>query len=232
MQLSPEPPHFNELGQAISFPVSWQAKPAPSFPVLSGQYCQLEALSVQHANDLYTAFTADQENRIWTYLPYGPFTDFLSFSAWLEKNTHSADPFFYSIVNREGKALGLASYLRIDPTNGVIEVGHINFSPALQKTRIATETMYLMMRYVFEDLGYRRYEWKCDALNAPSRQAAERLGFKFEGIFRQATVYKNRNRDTAWYSILDKEWPALKQKFEAWLAASNFDKHGKQVKKL
>lgn len=232
MQLSPEPTPFNELGQAISFPVSWQAKPAPSFPVLSGQYCQLEALSVQHANDLYTAFTADQENRIWTYLPYGPFTDFPSFSAWLEKNIHSADPFFYSVVNLEGKALGLASYLRIDPTNGVIEVGHINFSPALQKTRIATETMYLMMRYVFEDLGYRRYEWKCDALNAPSRQAAERLGFKFEGIFRQATVYKNRNRDTAWYSILDKEWPVLKQKFEAWLAASNFDKHGKQVKKL
>lgn len=232
MQASPKPTHFNELGQAIGFPVLWQAKPAPSFPVLSGQYCQLEPLSLQHADDLYAAFTADQENRIWTYLPYGPFTNFASFSTWLEKNAHSADPFFYSIVNFEGKALGVASYLRIDPTNGVIEVGHINFSPALQKTRIATETMYLMMHHVFEGLGYRRYEWKCDALNMPSRQAAERLGFKFEGIFRQATVYKNRNRDTAWYSIVDKEWPTLKQKFETWLASSNFDEQGNQMKKL
>lgn len=232
MQPITQPQAYNKLGQAIGFPVTWQAKPTPAFPVLVGQYCQLEPLSLQHANDLYAAFTADQENRIWTYLPYGPFTELNSFKTWLEKNTNSKDPFFYSILNSEGKALGMASYLRIDPTNGVIEVGHINFSPALQKTRAATETMYLMMRYAFEDLGYRRYEWKCDALNAPSRQAAERLGFQFEGIFRQATVYKNRNRDTAWYSILDNEWPTLKQKFAAWLATTNFDEHGKQINKL
>lgn len=232
MQPNTQLQDYNELGQAIGFSVNWQAKPVPSFPVLTGQYCRLEPLRLQHAKDLYTAFTADQENRIWTYLPYGPFIDFPSFTTWLEKNTHSKDPFFYSILNPDGRALGMASYLRIDPANGVIEVGHINFSPALQKTRAATETMYLMMRYVFEDLGYRRYEWKCDALNAPSRQAAERLGFQFEGIFRQATVYKNRNRDTAWYAILDNEWPVLKQKFETWLAASNFDKKIWQIKKL
>lgn len=232
MQPSTQAPAYNELGQAIGFPVTWQAKPTPTFPVLVGQYCRLEPLSSQHAADLYTAFNADQENRIWTYLPYGPFIDFASFNTWLEKNLSSTDPFFYSILDLEAKALGLASYLRIDPNNGVIEVGHINFSPALQKTRAATETMYLMMRYAFEGLGYRRYEWKCDALNQPSRQAAERLGFQFEGIFRQATVYKNRNRDTAWYAILDKEWPALKQKFEAWLEPSNFDASGKQLKPL
>ncbi|WP_298609987.1 GNAT family protein [uncultured Thiothrix sp.] len=232
MQPNNDAQHYNELGQAIGFPVAWQAKPVPSFPILTGQYCRLEPLSLQHAQDLFAAFTADQEHRIWTYLPYGPFTDFTSFSAWLEKNTSSKDPVFYSILNAEGKALGMASYLRIDPANGVIEVGHINFSPALQKTRAATETMYLMMHYAFEDLGYRRYEWKCDALNKPSRQAAERLGFQFEGIFRQATVYKHRNRDTAWYSILDSEWPALKQKFDAWLEPSNFDTNGRQINKL
>lgn len=224
--------HYNALGQAIGFPVNWQAKPAPSFPILSGQYCRLEALSLQHAKDLYTAFTADQENRLWTYLPYGPFTDFTHFNTWLATHIHSQDPFFYSILNLEGQALGMASYLRIDPINGVMEVGHINFSPALQRTRAATETMYLMMHHTFETLGYRRYEWKCDALNTPSRQAALRLGFSFEGIFRQATVYKGRNRDTAWFSILDSEWPTLKQKFETWLAASNFDALGHQLQAL
>jgi RimJ/RimL family protein N-acetyltransferase len=126
----------------------------------------------------------------------------------------------------------MASFLRIDPNNGVIEVGHINYSPALQRTQAATEAMYLMMRYVFEDLAYRRYEWKCDALNQPSRQAAKRLGFSFEGIFRQAVMYKGRNRDTAWFSIIDSEWPALKQRFEAWLAPKNFDASGKQFKSL
>lgn len=224
--------HYNQLGQAIGFPVQWQAKPAPSFPSLQGQYCRLEPLALEHASALYAAFTADQTQSIWTYLPYGPFTDLISFTAWLNQQVGRKDPFFYSILDQTDQALGVASYLRIDPANGVIEVGHINFSPALQKTRAATETMYLMMCHAFETLGYRRYEWKCDALNAPSRQAAKRLGFSFEGIFRQATVYKNRNRDTAWYSILDSEWPALKQKFEAWLAASNFDALGQQLSSL
>lgn len=224
--------HYNQLGQVIGFPVQWQAKPAPSFPTLQGDYCHLAPLTLEQASSLYTAFTADQEQRLWTYLPYGPFKDLTSFTAWLQLQVDSKDPFFYSILDHTGQALGMASYLRIDPTQGVIEVGHINFSPALQRTRAATETMYLMMRYAFEGLGYRRYEWKCDALNAPSRQAALRLGFSFEGIFRQAAVYKGRNRDTAWFSILDSEWPALKQKFQAWLAASNFDALGNQLKPL
>lgn len=222
----------NHLGQPIGFPVQWQAKTATQFKALQGDYCHLEPLSSQHASDLFTAFNADQEQRIWTYLPYGPFTEFASFSTWIETCTHSRDPFFFSILDPQGKALGMASFLRIDANNGVIEVGHINFSPALQKTPAATESMYLMMRYVFEDLGYRRYEWKCDALNQPSRQAAKRIGFSFEGIFRQAVIYKGRNRDTAWFSILDSEWPVLKYKFSAWLDASNFDNTGKQFKTL
>lgn len=223
---------YNQLGQAIGFPVNWQAKAAPTFQTLTGQYCRLEPLSLAHAHDLYAAFSADQEQRIWTYLPYGPFTDFDSFQAWLSSYLNSKDPFFFSILNNKGQALGMASFLRIDPNNGVIEVGHINYSPALQRTQAATEAMYLMMRYVFEDLAYRRYEWKCDALNQPSRQAAKRLGFSFEGIFRQAVMYKGRNRDTAWFSIIDSEWPTLKQRFEAWLDLNNFDKQGQQLKPL
>jgi RimJ/RimL family protein N-acetyltransferase len=224
--------YLNELGQPIGFPVpNWQARPIPQGAPLTGQYCSLVRLNLQHA-DLFTAYVADQENRIWTYLPYGPFADLASFSAWLSKQAISTDPLFYSVLDKMGKAVGVVSYLRIDPNNGVIEVGHINYSPALQKTAAATETMYLMMRYAFEDLGYRRYEWKCNALNQPSCQAAKRLGFSFEGIFRQAAVVKGFNRDTAWFSILDSEWLALKQKFETWLDASNFDKAGKQLRKL
>ncbi|HPY40139.1 MAG TPA: GNAT family protein [Thiolinea sp.] len=225
--------YLNELGQEIGFPVPhWQACPTPQGIQLAGQYCTLEHLTMQHAADLFTAYVADRENRIWTYLPYGPFADLASFSAWLSKQAVSTDPLFYSVLDKTGKAVGVASYLRLDPANGVIEVGHINFSPALQRTQASTEAMYLMMRHVFDDLGYRRYEWKCNALNAPSCQAAKRLGFSFEGIFRQAAIVKGRNRDTAWFSILDSEWPALKQRFEAWLAASNFDAQGQQLKAL
>lgn len=225
--------YLNELGQEIGFPVPhWQARLIPPRVELIGQYCRLEPLRLQHAADLFASYAADQEQRIWTYLPYGPFVDLANFSTWLNQQATRQDPLFYSVIDKTGKAVGVASYLRIDPTNGVIEVGHINFSPALQRTQASTEAMYLMMRHVFDDLGYRRYEWKCDALNRPSRQAAKRLGFSFEGIFRQATVYKGRNRDTAWFSILDSEWPALKQKFEVWLAARNFDSTGKQLKAL
>lgn len=233
MQLSQPDNDSNPLGQPIGFPVpNWQARPIPQSIPLTGQYCSLVHLDMQHAADLFTAYVTDQENRIWIYLPYGPFADLESFSAWLSKQAISTDPLFYSVLDKMGKAVGVVSYLRIDPNNGVIEVGHINYSPALQKTAAATETMYLMMRYAFEDLGYRRYEWKCNALNQPSCQAAKRLGFSFEGIFRQAAVVKGFNRDTAWFSILDSEWLALKQKFETWLDASNFDKAGKQIRTL
>jgi RimJ/RimL family protein N-acetyltransferase len=149
----------------------------------------------------------------------------------MDQVCRAKDPFFHAVVV-DGRAVGVASYLRIEPGVGVIEVGHINYSPLLQRTPAATEAMYLMMRRVFDELGYRRYEWKCDALNAPSRAAAHRLGFQFEGIFRQATLYKQRNRDSAWFSILDREWPAQKATFASWLALENFDAAGKQRRSL
>ena len=167
---------------------------------------------------------------MWTYMAVGPFNaDRAGFDAWLASCETSTDPLFYTVISTEtGKAMGYTSYLRIEPKVGVIEVGNITLSPALQRTVMATETMYLMMKRVFDELGYRRYEWKCDSLNAQSRSAAARLGFTYEGIFRQATLYKGRNRDTAWFSILDSEWPALKTRFEGWLSATNFDADGRQ----
>jgi RimJ/RimL family protein N-acetyltransferase len=170
---------------------------------------------------------------MWTYMGYGPFARLDTYTAWAESAAASEDPLFHAIVDQAtGKAVGVAAYLRVEPGVGVIEVGHIAYSPILQRTPAATEAMYLLMRRVFDELGYRRYEWKCDALNAASRGAAERLGFTFEGIFRQATLYKGRNRDTAWYSVIDREWPQLKAAFEAWLDPSNFDGVGRQRTRL
>jgi RimJ/RimL family protein N-acetyltransferase len=169
---------------------------------------------------------------MWTYLPYGPFETIESYQHWLADSAKTNDPLFYAIVEgSSGKAAGLASYLRIAPASGSIEVGHLSYSPSLQRTAAATEAMFLMMKRVFE-LGYRRYEWKCDALNAKSRAAAQRLGFSFEGVFRQATVYRGRNRDTAWYAAIDREWPALEMAFSQWLNPSNFDQRGAQRAQL
>ncbi len=169
---------------------------------------------------------------MWTYLPYGPFHSFTEFESWLVAFGVGTDPMVHAILDSESNDVaGIAAFMRITPASGSIEVGHVVFSPRLQCATLATEAMYLMMRRAFE-LGYRRYEWKCDALNAKSRTAAQRLGFSFEGIFRQATVYKNRNRDTAWFSVIDGEWPALRQAFERWLAASNFDADGRQRLRL
>jgi len=166
------------------------------------------------------------------YTPYGPFDTEDDFQRWIDQQAALKDPFFYAIIdNTSGLTVGIASYLRLDPTVGSIEVGHIHFSPCLQRSPLATEAMYLMMKQIFE-LGYRRYEWKCDALNARSRSAALRLGFEFEGIFRQATIYKGRNRDTAWFSILDSDWPTLENAFTTWLSAENFDEAGNQRKSL
>lgn len=225
----------NDLGQPIGFDVAgWSARPRPPKSVMQGRYVRLEpADPATHAADLFEAFGADRENRIWTYLPYGPFRAVEEVDAWMRATCLGDDPVFYVIVEQAtGKAVGVASYLRIEPATGVIEVGHINYAPALQRTRGATEAMYLMMARVFDELGYRRYEWKCDALNAPSRAAAERLGFSYEGLFRQATMYKGRNRDTAWYSIIDTEWPRIKAAFEAWLDVANFDAEGRQKQPL
>jgi RimJ/RimL family protein N-acetyltransferase len=227
--------HRNDLGQPIGFPVpGWTARPRPPREVMKGRYVRLEPVSVErHAGDLFEAFSADAEGRIWTYLPYGPLGSVEELAEWMRKTCLGDDPLFHSIIDKAtDKAVGVASYLRIEPAVGVIEVGHINYAPALQRTRGATEAMYLMMARVFDELGYRRYEWKCDALNAPSRAAAQRLGFTYEGLFRQATMYKGRNRDTAWYSILDTEWPRIKAAFEGWLDPANFDADGRQKQPL
>lgn len=224
----------NALGQPIGFSVAgWRAPRPPSREPMIGRRCRLEVLdAARHADDLFAANQLDTENRIWTYLPYGPFETPSAYRAWVESVANGEDPLFHAVIDADsGKAVGVASFLRITPAAGCIEVGHINFSPSLQRTRAATECMFLMMKRVFE-AGYRRYEWKCDALNAGSRAAAQRLGFSYEGIFRQATVYKGRNRDTAWYAMIDTEWPALEEAFESWLDDSNFDADGRQRARL
>jgi RimJ/RimL family protein N-acetyltransferase len=223
----------NALGQPIGEALPHWIPPArPPREPMRGRWCRLEPLLPEHADDLFASASADVDGRTWTYLAYGPFDDPGAHRAWVEEAAAGSDPLFHAIVDAgSGRALGVASYLRIDPGSGSIEVGHIRYAPALQRTPAATEAMYLMMRRVFA-LGYRRYEWKCDALNAPSRRAAQRLGFSFEGVFRQATVYKGRNRDTAWYSTIDGEWPALEHAFRRWLAPENFDDGGRQRESL
>jgi len=200
---------------------------------MHGRCCRVEPLDpARHAGDLHEANSLDREGRMWTYLLSGPFASFDDYRAWLETKRDSEDPLYFVFVDAaRGRAVGLGSYLRIDPAHGTVEVGHLQFSPLMQRTAVATEAMYLMMKTAF-DLGYRRYEWKCDSLNAGSRRAAERLGFRFEGIFRQAIVYKGRSRDTAWYSVVDKEWPALDAAFRAWLDPANFDPAGRQRRAL
>ena len=224
----------NDLGQPVgaSLP-EWKPPAWPSREPMEGRFCRLEALNPSiHAIALHTANARDLDGRMWTYLPYGPFETVDAYRAWLEEVCCSNDPLFYAIVDKAtDKAVGVASYLRIDPRNGSIEVGHLGYSPLLQRTPAATEAMYLMMERVFS-LGYRRYEWKCHALNAPSRSAAQRLGFSFEGVFRKAAVIKGRNRDTAWYAAIDKEWPALRVAFQGWLAPANFDEQGRQHVRL
>ncbi len=223
----------NALGQPLGLPLGeWRGCSKPSPVTLSGRYCRLEALSVSHAADLWAANGLDVDGAIWSYLGYGPFAEAADYQRWVDSMSGLADPLFYAIVDGvSGKAVGVASYLRIDAANGVIEVGHLNYSPLLQRTPAATEAMYLMMRQAFE-LGYRRYEWKCNALNLPSRRAAERLGFQFEGLFRQMMVIKGHNRDTAWYSLLDSEWPVVRACLEQWLAEDNFDAAGRQRQSL
>jgi RimJ/RimL family protein N-acetyltransferase len=200
---------------------------------MEGRFCRLEKLDpALHAASLYVANSLDADERMWTYLGYGPFDSEEAYRAWVDEVSHKSDPLFFAIIDRESdRAIGVASYLRIDPRAGSIEVGHIAYSPLLQGTTAATEAMFFMMKRAF-DLGYRRYEWKCDALNAPSRAAAERLGFTFEGIFRQAIIVKGRNRDTAWFSITDKEWPSRHEAFQQWLDPANFDAQGRQLTKL
>jgi RimJ/RimL family protein N-acetyltransferase len=206
----------------------------PLHVTLRGQVVSLVPLDAEaHAQALYEGSHGSERERLWTYLSEGPFPDFASFQESLRLKAASRDPLFFAILdNASGEAVGFASYLRIDPVHRTIEVGWILFLPALQQARGATEAMYLMARHAFEDLHYRRYEWKCNALNEPSRRAALRLGFQFEGVFRQHMIIKGRNRDTAWFSMLDSEWPARKAAFERWLNSSNFTADGVQVESL
>lgn len=205
----------------------------PGAARLEGRLVRLERVVPAHLPALYAAFSAPGAEGNWTYLPYGPFADAAAFEAFAERTYFGDDPCFFTVLSREtGAPLGVLSLMRIDTANGVIEVGHICFSPALQRRPEATEAQYLLMKHVFDTLGYRRYEWKCHNDNAPSHAAALRLGFSFEGLFRQHMIVRGRNRDTAWYAILDHEWPALRSAFETWLSADNFDAEGRQRRRL
>lgn len=224
----------NQFGQPIGPAIdNWASPPRPPKSPLVGRYCQVVPLEVsRHAEDLYQTNSLAPDASPWTYLPYGLFESLDRYIAWLEQTCLGDDPLFYAILEEPSQqAVGLASYLRITPAHGVIEIGHIKFSPKLQRTTAATEALMLMISHAFE-LGYRRCEWKCDALNAKSRAAAERLGFVFEGVFRQAVVYRERSRDTAWYAIIDQDWPALQSVYQAWLDPANFDDNGRQRKRL
>ena len=220
--------------QPIGFSIGdWTPPVRPPGEPMIGRYCRLERLDADRdGQSLFDAYALDSEGRNWTYLPQGPFENYAEFYIWLSDMAKLDDPFFFAIIDGESQtSVGIASYLRITPPAGSIEVGYIHYSPLLQRTPAATEAMYLMMEQAFT-LGYRRYEWKCDALNAPSRIAAQRLGLSYDGVFRQATVYKQRNRDTAWYATIDREWPDLKQAFEQWLDPNNFDNDRNQKTRL
>lgn len=225
--------YINPWGQPLGAPIpDWQPRPYPQRCVLTGWGCRLEPLDPSvHGADLWQAFALD-DGSLWTYLTSGPFVDQAAFMQWLHTISQQQDPLFFSIIDSaSNQSLGLASYLRIDPAAGSVEVGWLHFSPALQRSRLATAAMVLMMEYAFS-LGYRRYEWKCNALNRPSWQAAVRLGFLYEGTFRQARVDKGHSRDTAWFSILDREWPQLLPCYQHWLADDNFDNQGQQLSRL
>lgn len=206
----------------------------PPHSAMNGRYCRVEKLdAARHAAELFAAYGEAPDGRDWTYLFAEQPTDLPQYRDYLRNEAVKLDPLHHAIIDQAtGKAVGTAAYLRIDPANGAIEVGHIAYSPRLKRSRAGTEAMFLLMRRAFDELGYRRYEWKCDSLNAPSRRAAERYGFRYEGLFRQAVVYKGRSRDTAWFSITDGEWPALRSAFEQWLSPENFDTQGNQRQSL
>lgn len=208
---------LNAYQQPIGAPLpGWTPRPLPPHTPLAGRYCRLEPLdAARHADALFDAFSEAQDDRVWTYMVEGPFADIAAHVAYIERIAAKRDPLQYAVIDaRTDRPVGTLALMRITPDHGVIEVGAVTFSPLLQRTPASTEAQFLLMKHVFEDLGYRRYEWKCDSLNAPSRQTAQRLGFQFEGIFRQAVVYKGRSRDTAWFSIIDADWPQVRAAFE------------------
>jgi RimJ/RimL family protein N-acetyltransferase len=214
--------------------LNWSPVVAPSRNALNGDLVRLEVLDPdRHAESLYASSHVAGADRLWDHLAYGPFASREEFTAWLNDRAASTDPLFFAVVDRESmRALGMASFMRMVPEHGVIEIGHIWFAPEIQRTRQATEAIFLLARHAFDGLGYRRLEWKCDSLNGPSRRAAERFGFTYEGVFRQHMVVKGRNRDTAWFSMTDGEWPIRRLAFEAWLEPDNFDDSGRQRESL
>jgi RimJ/RimL family protein N-acetyltransferase len=225
----------NQFGQVLGHLVeNWIPCQKPAKTILQGRYCILEPIEIdKHAIKLFNALSIDNQGASWTYLPYGPFDTRNDFKDWLAKTMSDNDALLYAILDvKTQEPIGISGYLRMNPEHGVIEIGHLHFSALLKQTSLATEAIYLMLRLAFDKYGYRRCEWKCNDLNEPSRRAAERFGFTFEGIFRQNYVFKNRNRDTAWFSVIDSEWPILKEKFEKWLNPDNFEANGKQILKL
>ena len=225
----------NAYGQPIGPPVeTWRERRRPPRTEMVGRYCRVEPVDLErHALTLYQAYTQAPDDRDWTYLFSERPTSMSQFCEYLTRLAASDDPLHYTIVElASARAVGTAALMRIEPLHGVIEIGSIGYSPALKKTAAGTEAMYLLMRRVFDELDYRRYEWKCDSLNAPSCAAAQRYGFSFEGIFRNAIVYKNRSRDTAWFSIIDAEWPRIRTAFQMWLDPLNFDAAGRQRRSL
>ncbi len=222
-----------DRGLPLGDPVDSHAAARPSRVIIRGREIDLVPLDADaHGDALFAGACGPAHDTLWTYLAAGPFHERPAFDAWLGACARSEDPLFFAIVDKVGHARGWATLMRIDPPNRAIEVGWILYTPALRRTRAATEAMYLLARHVFDELGYRRYEWKCHALNAASRAAALRLGFTFEGVFRQHQIVKGRNRDTAWYSMLDREWPERKRQLERWLAEGNFDSEGRQLEPL
>jgi RimJ/RimL family protein N-acetyltransferase len=220
-----------ETDQPVGAKVDAKPAPLPGPVTLRGRFATVERLDpATHGKALWDAFKG--RDALWTYSSNGPFADEASFQQWLKERAELKDPYYFAIVSPDGRALGVATYMEIRPKTRVIEVGHIVYGPDLQQKPAATEAQYLLARHAIEDLGYRRYEWKCHSLNAASRSAALRLGFTFEGIFRQHMIVKGRTRDTAWFSIIDSEWPRLRKAFEAWLVPENFDGGGKQKKRL
>ena len=222
----------NAYGQPVGRPLpAWRERPQPPSTPMTGRSCRIEPLSpADHAAALFAALAPFPED--WTYLSTEAPADAAAYRHRLDALAGGADPLFHAIVDVGGEACGIAAFMRIDRANGTIEVGHIQFGRAMRRSVTGTEALALMMRRAFDELGYRRLEWKCDALNAPSRAAALRLGFTFEGLFRQAIVTKGRNRDTAWYAITDGEWPALRAAFDVWLEPANFDAAGHQRRPL
>ncbi len=219
-------------GEAVIARPEWRF---PAWATLQGDTVDLEPLDPgNHATDLYElSHGPNTSPDLWDYMPYGPFESQAAFTAWLASCATTADPMFFTVRDkRSGRAAGMASYLNIHPQLGSIEIGHIWFAPAIQASTRTTEAIYLMMRYAMTDLRYRRLEWKCNALNAASRRAAKRFGFRYEGTFYNHLIVKGHNRDTAWYSITDEEWPAVEASFEAWLDPSNFDAAGNQHRSL